>query len=176
MVGGKFVTKLVPKVGAIASTVRTVGRLNNYKDDLLSSGNVDSLIEKSAGVVNHHYVNMLLNSNVNPFAASAKVYEFRTVVETRFVRVHSASNAIGGRYFTFPNEIDGMSPLEIQQHLGLPEIPTHVQEVIVPSGATIHMGRIRSQPTWGVLEDGGVQMAFPDFVPDTIFRNSEPIL
>ncbi len=137
---------------------------------------VDSLIEKSAGIVNHHYVNINKSTNLNPFTASTKVYEFRAITEMKFVRVHNDKNAGGGRYFTFFDEIDSMSPKEIQQYLVLPELPTHVQEVIVPPGAIMHMGSVRGQPMFGIAEDGGVQIALPTYTEGVVFQNSIPLL
>jgi len=106
-----------------------------------------------------------------PFAAGTRVREFEAASDLSFVRVHNASNPRGG-WFVRADEIAGMSPQQIQRHLALPAAPTHIQNITVPRGTTLQMGRVGPQPDWGVTTVGGVQYRSTGFLPESAFGAS----
>lgn len=50
-----------------------------------------------------------------------------------------------------------MTPLQIQQYLALPKIPTQVADVTVPAGTNMQVGRVAAQPTFGANSKGEIQ-------------------
>lgn len=53
------------------------------------------------------------------------------------------------------NEIRGMPPVQIQQHLALPTVPTYIVDVTIPSGTRMQTGKVAPQPNFGALNKGG---------------------
>ena len=70
------------------------------------------------------------------------------------------------------DEIVGMSPAQIQRHLALPEMPTHVQNITVPAGHTLRTGRVGPQPQWGAPNPSATQYQSPNFLPNSAFGPS----
>lgn len=58
-----------------------------------------------------------------------------------------------------------MTPLQIQQHLALPKIPTQIADVTVPAGTNMQVGRVAAQPAFGAYNKGGVQYQLLDQIP-----------
>jgi filamentous hemagglutinin len=65
-----------------------------------------------------------------------------------------------------------MTPKQIQQHLGLPSVPTHMRPVTVPAGTRMQMGRVAAQPSFGVPNPGGVQYQLLETIPESAFGPS----
>lgn len=92
----------------------------------------------------------------------------------QFVRVHGAGNQQGA-FLVRAKEIAGMTPQQIQQHLALPKVPTHVSDVFVGSGVRMQMGRIAAQPSFGVTSTRGIQYQLIDQIPSSAFQNMRPL-
>jgi RHS repeat-associated protein len=110
-----------------------------------------------------------------PYAEGTQVKQFTTGANADFVRVHGADNANGGAFMARASEIQGMSPEQIQQHLALKQVPTHIQPVSVPKGIKMQTGRVGAQPGFGVPNNGGVQYQVLERLPRDAFGESVPL-
>lgn len=92
-----------------------------------------------------------------PAYASARM-EFTTgTVETGYVRVYAEGvNNPEGAWFMRATDIQGLTPLQIQQKFALPTIPTHVVDVTVPQGFRMGAG-IVAPNSYARAGGGGVQ-------------------
>lgn len=92
-----------------------------------------------------------------PAYASARM-EFTTgTVETGYVRVYADGvNNPEGAWFMRASDIQGLSPLQIQQKFALPNIPTHVIDVTVPKDFNLGVG-IAAPNSFARAGGGGVQ-------------------
>lgn len=138
--------------GKFVATNRQVSNLRNLK----------------AADVNAEFI---AKGQSSPFASGTIVRQFDAASDLNFVRVHNASNPRGG-WMVRADEIAGMSPQQIQRHLALPEVPTHIQSITVPRSSTLQMGRVGPQPQWGATTNGGVQYRATEFLPDSAFGPS----
>ncbi len=109
-----------------------------------------------------------------PYAEGTVVRKFTTAKEIEFVRVHTKKNPIG-RFLARHDEIAGMTPEQIKQHLGLPEVPTEMRLVRVPTGTRMQMGRVAAQPKFGVPTTGGIQYQILEDLPEACFGPSEAL-
>jgi RHS repeat-associated protein len=109
-----------------------------------------------------------------PYATGANVRTFTTESPTEFVRVHTESNPTGA-FLVRADEIAGMTPAQIQQHLALPSVPTHIRSVIVPPGTPMQVGKVGAQPSFGVPNNGGFQYQLMGRIPDNSFGPSVPL-
>lgn len=73
------------------------------------------------------------------------------------------------------NEIRGMTPVQIQQHLALPTVPTHIVDVTIPPGTRMQTGKVAPQPNFGALKKGGTQYELLDRIPSSNFKNMRPL-
>ncbi|WP_185015750.1 hypothetical protein [Enterobacter sp. BIGb0383] len=64
--------------------------------------------------------------------------------------------------------------MQIQQHLGLPKIPTQIAEVIVPAGTKMQVGKVAAQPEFGALQKGGTQYQLLQQIPTNSFGTPKP--
>jgi hypothetical protein len=63
---------------------------------------------------------------------------------------------MAGGWVMKAEEIQGLTPQQIQNKFALPEVPKYVCDVNIPSGTTIRCGIAGPQPEFGGL-GGGVQ-------------------
>lgn len=109
-----------------------------------------------------------------PYDVGSQVRTFTTNTDIQFVRVSTMDNPQGA-FLVRADEISGMTPLEIQQHLALPKIPTQIADVNVPMGTNMQVGRVAAQPEFGVNNKGGVQYQLLDQIPSTNFGVPRPL-
>jgi hypothetical protein len=110
----------------------------------------------------------------SPYDQRVDVREFDAASDLNFVRVHNANNPRGA-WMVRADEIAGMTPTQIQRHLALPEMPTHVQSITVPAGHTLRAGRVGPQPQWGAPNPKATQYQSPSFLPDSAFGPSREL-
>ncbi len=103
-----------------------------------------------------------------PYDAGSQVRVFTTNADIKFVRVSTIENSQGA-FLVRADEILGMTPLQIQQHLALPKIPTQIADVAVPAGTNMQVGRVAAQPAFGANNKGGVQYQLLDQIPGNNF-------
>ncbi len=109
-----------------------------------------------------------------PYANTVQARTFTTGTDMQFVRVHGAGNQQGA-FVVRAEEIAGMTPAQIQQHLALPRVPTHISDVYVPATTRMQMGRVGAQPGFGVPNPGGIQYQLLDTIPGSSFQNMRPL-
>ncbi|WP_324020369.1 hemagglutinin repeat-containing protein [Pantoea sp. JZ29] len=149
--------------GGIAGAAAT---LYPSKNSMIS--NVKAI---SADEANAPFINRGWNA---PYDSATQVRTFTTTSDLTFVRVSTSNNPIGA-FLVRADEIAGMTPEQIQQHLALPNVPTQVAEVTVPAGTRMQVGKVAAQPEFGASESGGVQYQLLDQIPDTSFGVPRPI-
>lgn len=120
---------------------------------------------RGADVANAPFVAKGLNP---PYDIGTQVRTFTTTNNVQFVRVSTIDNPLGS-FLVRADEIAGMTPQQIQQHLALPKIPTHIADVTVPTGTNMQVGRVAAQPAFGVANKGGIQYQLLNPIPTTSF-------
>ena len=113
-----------------------------------------------------------------PYDSSAQVRQFTTtsMIEGQFVRVYAEGvNNPQGSFLVRASEIRGMTPVQIQQHLALPTVPTHIVDVTIPPGTRMQTGKVAPQPDFGALNKGGTQYELLDRIPSSNFKNMRPL-
>jgi hypothetical protein len=110
----------------------------------------------------------------DPYASGTRPRVFKTQSELDFVRLHGANNP-EGRFMVRADEIAGMTPNQIRQHLALEFTPTYISDVRVPASTQMQAGRVGAQPQWGVPNKGGMQYQLLQDIPSSSFTNTRPL-
>jgi hypothetical protein len=108
-----------------------------------------------------------------PYSVHSQVRRFTTEKELKFVRV-TVDRPEGG-WMVRAEEIAGMTPAEIQKHLALPKVPTHILDVTVPPKTRMQTGFVGPQPKFGVPDRGGIQYQVLDDLPPSAFGPMRPL-
>ena len=96
-----------------------------------------------------------------------------------FVRVHGELNQQGA-FIVRATEIEGMTAQQIQQHLAMPYLPTHISDVAVPAATRLRQRACK----WdglahnhysGFPNPGGIQYQLLDQIPASSFTNMRPL-
>jgi hypothetical protein len=90
-----------------------------------------------------------------------------------FVRVHGEINQARS-WMMRAREIEGLTPLEIQDKFALPELPRFVSEVDVPAGTSLRVSRAAPIEGWG--SGGGTQYELLQRIPESSYKNTMPLL
>lgn len=91
-----------------------------------------------------------------PYKPGTTVSEIQLSEETIFVRVYDGkvSKQYGG-WVLRAEDIEGLTPLQIQDKFSLPATPKYMTDVKLPAGTTIRKGIVNPLAGWG--KGGGVQ-------------------
>lgn len=92
----------------------------------------------------------------SPYAAGSRVRDVSVSSERRFLRFDASPTQQAGRWLVKSSDVEGLTASQIRDKLALPQLPTHVSDVIVPAGARLRIGQAAPQPGWGA--GGGVQV------------------
>lgn len=154
----------------------TLGVFNKITNDAsvgkgLSTIKIKDVKSISAKDANASFIEKGWNA---PYDSSTQVRQFTTANNVQFVRVHTSNN-VGGQFMVRSDEIKGMTPQQIQQHLGLPTVPTHISDVKVPAGTKMQVGTVAPQPDFGAPNKGGTQYQLLDKIPLESFYNTRPL-
>lgn len=95
-----------------------------------------------------------------PYKSGTRPRSFTTAAEIEFVRLHGPSNQ-EGHWVVRADEIRGMSPAQIKEHLALKHTPTQMSKVKVPANKEMRVGIAAEQPNFGV-SGGGTQYELRD--------------
>ncbi|ELY50746.1 hypothetical protein [Natronorubrum bangense] len=106
-----------------------------------------------------------------PYEQNTLTVEFTTATDDQFVRVHGSGNQVG-EWMMRANDIDELSPSEIQRKYSLPDEPTHVSDVTVPSDTPIRTGSV--EENFGGAS-GATQYQLAEHIPSDNFHNSRPL-
>lgn len=66
-----------------------------------------------------------------------------------------------------PEDVEGLSAVEIEDRYALPNLPSCLSDVRVPAGVTIRSGVVRRYPDLGV--GGAVQFEVLERLPETAY-------
>ncbi len=86
-----------------------------------------------------------------------------------FVRVHGEGNK-ASKWMMKSSEIEGLSAEQIKDKFALPELPTQVSDVNVPSGTKVRIGTAGKVDGWG--DGGGGQVEVLQRLPEDAFTNT----
>ena len=115
------------------------------------------------------------NGWLPPYRPNTRPREFETAATLNFKRVvvtRPSGVRREGAWLVREDEIAGMTPAQIRDHLGLDGVPSHIQDVAVPAGVKMRVGTAGEQPAFG-SKGGGVQYEIlEDTLPSSWF--SEP--
>lgn len=109
-----------------------------------------------------------------PYDTGSQVRTFTTTTELQFVRVSTGDNPQGA-FLVRADEVAGMTPLQIQQHLALPKVPTQIADVIVPVGTNMQVGKVAAQSIFGAANKGGTQYQLLNPIPSNSFGVPRPL-
>lgn len=155
-------TEELEGVDAVATTVAKFG------DSVEVTGQISAEDANAALAANAGYTKP-------SYLLGSQVQQITTNEELQFVRVSSSElNNVPGRFIVTPDEIAGMTPEEIQQHLALPYVPDQISDVTVPAGTRIQVGVVNPQPTYGA-SGLGIQVELVDEIPLANFGTPRPI-
>lgn len=107
-----------------------------------------------------------------PYATSMGPRTITLNQDRIFVRVYGRDNQVGS-WLMRADEIEGLTPAQIQNKFALPELPRYVSEVHVPSGTNLRIGRAAAQVGWG--KGGGIQYELLDRLPEAAFNKAPPM-
>ena len=105
-----------------------------------------------------------------PYPDNAAVID--GVIETQseepvLVRFTDKKGDPKGRWAVPVEDVEGMTPEQIKDHLALPSQPTDYTLVNPPAGTPVRVGPVRGQPAFeGMPSGGGTQVEFLDHVPE----------
>lgn len=103
-----------------------------------------------------------------PYKPGTQVTEFTTTIDDVYVRVHGEDNK--ARSWMMKREaIQGLSPEQIQSKYALPEVPTYMSDVYVPSGTRVRTGIVN--PVFDGVGNA-IQYELLQRLPATAFRNT----
>jgi filamentous hemagglutinin len=103
-----------------------------------------------------------------PYKPVTRVTEFTTTVDDVYVRVHGETNK--ARSWMMKREaIEGLTPQQIQSKYALPEVPTFISEVHVPSGTRIRAGMVN--PVFDGVGNA-TQYELLQRLPESVFKNT----
>jgi hypothetical protein len=78
---------------------------------------------------------------LRPFQFRSHVVEFVTGRESQWVRVHQGVNE-GREWIMRKSAIRGLTPEQIMEKFALPQLPTHISDVLVPKGTRMLRGNV----------------------------------
>lgn len=108
-----------------------------------------------------------------PFKEGKIVEEYQLTENKKYVRLYDGENSGQvGRWIMPESEISGLTPQQIQDKFALPQIPTQITEVNVPSGTIVRIGEAGDVPGWG--RGGGIQIQLMDRIPIGSYVNQRP--
>lgn len=173
----KMVDGVLTLAPVVASNIIPKGNSSTVagKETNLTSTQIKDVKAISAAEANKPHIDSGWNP---PYDPSAQVRQFTTTskIEGEFVRVYAEGvNNPQGSFLVRANEIRGMSPVQIQQHLALPTVPTHIVDVTIPPGTRMQTGKVAPQPNFGALKKGGTQYELLDRIPSSNFKNMRPL-
>ena len=100
-----------------------------------------------------------INPNYNPpYKPGTIVKELELMEKTVFVRVYdNMPNGSGmyGSWIMRPEDIEGLTPIEIKDRFALPNIPKYVCDVELDAGTHVRSGEANAIQGWG--QGGGIQ-------------------
>ena len=90
-----------------------------------------------------------------PYTLKTVVQDIRLNEDTVFVRVYDNDvSSLKGGWVMKPEDIKGLTPLQIQDKFALPSTPKYIGEVKIRAGNNLRMGKVN--PNYG-FQGGGIQ-------------------
>lgn len=110
----------------------------------------------------------------SPYEVGSQVTIVETTEDVTLARV-SIDGKEQGQFLVRADEIAGMTPEQILQHLALPAVPTQIAEVVVPAGTRMQVGIVGPQPEFLNALGGGIQYQLLDEIPKENFGTPRPL-
>ena len=167
---GKFIQQAIEFVAGSGGP-SNIRRGLGVAKKLISKGAKNSTRTKvSAKAVNKTFTDSGKNA---PYNEAYDVVE-GTIKEGggSLVRVHGEGNK-AGKWMMDASEIKGLSAKQIQDKFALPELPTQISDVSLPTGTKIRVGVAGKVEGWG--NGGGVQVEVLERLSEDIFTNTRKL-
>lgn len=105
-----------------------------------------------------------------PYDPTRPINDFSANGTTIYVRVFTDGvTRPNGSWMMRPEDIQGLTPRQIQDKFDLPYAPTHIVDVTPPAHTTIRTGTVNSANFGG--SGGGAQFELIDHIPNDAFTN-----
>ncbi len=127
------------------------------------------VVAKNAGEVNTPYIEKGWQP---PYTVGTKVAEFTVTKEMKFVRVHGPDNKARS-WMMREEDVAGLSPAQIKEKFALPDTPSFISQVNVPSGTKVRVGEVAPQDGWG--KGGATQFELLTRLPENAFVNTRTL-
>ena len=114
----------------------------------------------------------LAKGNLAPYAEGTRARDIVLQQERVFSRVHGEGNQAKS-WMMRPHEIEGLTPIQIQNKFALPELPSFISDVHVPAGSRVRVGTVAPQTNWGA--GGSTQYELLQRLPSSSFQNMRPL-
>lgn len=156
------------KIGVIGTAEKVASKAKKIASITRVSSNVANkpFITKEATAAGWH----------PPYPANVNIRQITTANETQFLRFYSGEDPIG-RFLVRKKEVMFIinNPEKLKIYLGLKEVPTTMVDVYVPENTNMLVGRIGSQPNFGLINESGFQYQLIDKIPESSYKNPRPI-
>ncbi len=132
-------------IGRAKDFIAEAGREQSHK--LLAQSRAPSVLNRSRHKIVVHTAESINNTvhegKLPPYKLGTRVFEFTTDKEIKghFVRVYRGDK-LPGPWITEKHVIMNKTPEEIKDILSLPDIPTHMVDIVIPPNVTIRKGII----------------------------------
>ena len=141
-------------VGLVQQEKNTGQTLDNGISGLQYKEEKNSTAEES----NQWFVDNVKDDYKPPYKPGTIVKELELTQTTTFVRVYDKSPTGSGMYGSWmmrAEDIQGLTPMEIQDKFALPNIPKYICDVELSAGTRIRAGEVNPIDEWG--SGGGIQ-------------------
>ncbi len=117
---------------------RPIKLSEEYGKTLIKS--IDNVVVHDASVINKQLLE--LGYTEAPYKVGTRVYEFKTNSEIKdvFVRIYGGKSKMSGRWIIPRRQIEGLTPSQIKDKLGLSYLPEFISEATLPAGVTLRKG------------------------------------
>ncbi len=171
--GGQVIKYLGEKISSAGSYI--TGSAGGFGKGLASQAGVfgaeKAPLFKTGGLsAEKANVPFMVEGKKLPYAANTRARIIQLENERIFVRVHGEGNQ-ARPWMMRREEVQGLTPQQIQDKFALPELPTYISEVHAPSGSYLQVGAAASQVGWGT--GGGIQYQFLQRVDEGWFANKQ---
>jgi hypothetical protein len=145
---------------------RTANALETYTARFPFIARADDVVVRTADDVNAPFVSL---DRRPPYTAGSEALEFTTTEATRFVRVHGPDN-MARSWMMQASDVQGLTAQQIKDKFALPELPTLISDVSVPTGTRVRVGEVAPQDGWGA--GGATQFELLERLPESAFQNT----
>ena len=156
-----------------SSQVATRSEQLAVRDGVFGGGGEEPLLFKTGGLsAEEANAPFIEEGKRPPYAIGTRARIIQLQREGVLMRVHGEGNQARS-WMMRAKEVEGLTAQQIKDKFALPELPTHISEVHLPSGSYLQVGTTSSQIGWGA--GGPLQYQALDWLDPELFQNPLPI-